>query len=110
MTTYVAENICENIGKVVQSIGSKTVEGGSFIWVRIKIDLSLPLCKGRITLENGEKSWVSFNFKHLPNLFYWCGRLTHGDKDYSLWIQSRETLKEKQKQFNSSLKAPPHMP
>ena len=98
MTTYVAKNICENIGEVVQSIGAKTEEGGSFIRVRIKIDLLLPLCKGRIaTLENGEKSWVSFNFKHLPNLYYWCGRLTHGDKDCSLWIQSRGTLKAEQK-------------
>lgn len=90
---------------------SKTKEGGSFIRVRIKIDISLPLCKGRIvTLENGGKSWISLNFKRLPNLCYWCGRLTHGDKDYSLWIQSRGILKAKQKQFNSSLKAPLNMP
>ena len=57
MTTKVAGNICDAIGKVVRSIGAETKEVGSFIQVRIKIDISLPLCRGRvITVESGEKS------------------------------------------------------
>lgn len=57
MTTEVAENICDAIGKVVLSIGAETEEIGSFIQVRIKIDISLPLCRGRvITVGSGEKS------------------------------------------------------
>lgn len=39
----------------------KMRRGESFIRVRVKIDILLPLCKGRvITLESGEKTWVSF--------------------------------------------------
>ena len=57
MTTKVADNICDTIGRVVRSIGDETEEVGSVIQVRIKIDISLPLCRGRvITIESGEKS------------------------------------------------------
>ena len=44
MCTEVVEKICQNIGEVVCSIGTETKEGGSFIRVRVKVDISLPLC------------------------------------------------------------------
>ena len=56
MNMEVAEKNYESIGKVVRSIGAETEKGGGG---RIKLDISMPLCRGRIvTLENGEKSWI----------------------------------------------------
>ena len=56
MTKEVAENICDIIGEVQKSVDVVTDEGGHFIRVRVMIDNTLPLCRGRvITLENGSK-------------------------------------------------------
>ena len=93
MCTKVVEKICENIGEVGQSIGAETEEGGSFIRVRVKINISLHLCRGSvITLESREKSWVLFKYERLRNFCFWCGKLVHGERDYLL------------------LKAPPYRP
>ena len=53
---------------------------------------------------------MSFKYKRLPNFCFWCGRLTNGDKDCPLWIQSWGTLKGEDRQVSSSLRAPPYMP
>lgn len=59
MTTKVVENVCATIGEVVRSIRTEIEEGSCFIRVRIKLDISLPLCRGRvITLVSVGKSWV----------------------------------------------------
>ena len=93
MTKEVAENICDIIGEVQKSVDAITNEGGHFIRVRVMIDITLPLCRGRvITLENGSKNWVQFKYEHLPNLCFWCGHSNHADKNCKLWLQSKGTL------------------
>ena len=67
MTRNVAESICETIGEVSRSIGAVDDDGGHFIWVRVVVDISLPLCRERvITLESGEKAWISFSTSAYP--------------------------------------------
>lgn len=58
----------------------------------------------------GRNLGCRFKYKRLPNFCFWCGRLTHGNKDCPLWIQSRGTLKSEGRQFGPSLRAPPYMP
>lgn len=71
MTKVVAESICDT---VCQSIGVVEEDGGRFMRVQVNLDISLPLCSGHvITLENGNKHWVSFRYERLPNICYWCG-------------------------------------
>ena len=68
-------------------------DGGNFFRVRVVVDISLPLCRGRIiTLPNGNKNWIKFKYEGLPSLCYWCGHLDHDDRDRDLWIQSNGTL------------------
>ena len=68
---------------------------------------SKPLCRGRkIRHEDGEVGWVRFKYERLPNLCYWCGRLSHSDKDCELWIRSQGTLMESDRQFRAWLRAP----
>ena len=107
----VAEKICEDIGDVSRPNDPKDADGGSFLRLKISIDLSLPLCCGRlVTLENDKQVWVSFKYERLPNLCYWCGRLTHVDKDCAIWIESEGTLWAKDRQFGPSLRAPAFVP
>ncbi|KAK9992435.1 hypothetical protein SO802_027420 [Lithocarpus litseifolius] len=86
----------------------KLYDGGHFIRVQISIDLSLPLCRGRlISVGEGKQVWISFKYERLPNLCYWCGRLTHDDIDCELWIDSEGTLTLEQREFGPNLRAPP---
>lgn len=83
-------------------------DGGSFIRIQVSIDLTLPLCSGRlVSLNKAKQVWVSFKYKRLPNIYYWCGCLTHDNKDYDLWIESEGTLQIEQREFGSYLRAAP---
>ncbi|XP_030974782.1 uncharacterized protein LOC115994691 [Quercus lobata] len=104
----IAEQICQPLGAILTANDLMEYDGGSFIRVRVMLDISQPLCRGRlITLENGKKQWVSFKYKRLPNLCYWCGCLTHDDRDCATWLESEGTLNSDEQQFGAWLRAPP---
>ena len=87
--------------------GGETM-GDGFFRVRVKVDISKPLCIGRvISLENGKELWVSFKYERLSNLCYWCGSLAHDDRDCKLWIESEGTLPTETQQYGAWIKAPP---
>ena len=102
-----AQDIVSIAGDVVVSEESnEECEGSQFMQVRVSIDITKPLCRGRkIELNDGEDSWVSFKYECLPNLYYWCNRLTHHDKDCSLWSKWKGSIKEGDQQFRSWLRA-----
>lgn len=53
--------ICEMVGEVTKPLDTKVFEAGNFIRLQVYIDLSLPLCCGRlISLKDGKEVWVSF--------------------------------------------------
>lgn len=109
ITKAVAKGICDTIGEVQKSTGEVDKEGGHFIKVRVLIDISLPLCRGRlITVDSEGRIWVSFKYERLPNVCFWCGRLNHSDKKYELWIESKGTLTLEHQLFNSTLEATPY--
>ena len=67
--------------------------GDGFIRVWVKVDISKPLCRGRVlSLENGKELWVSFKYEQLPNLCCWCYSLIHDNQDCELWIENGGTL------------------
>lgn len=64
-----------------------TQDGSSYIHIRVLVGTSKPLCRGRkICMEDGKVGQIRFKFERLPNLCYWCGLLTHSDKDCDLWV------------------------
>lgn len=107
-TQKVVEKICEVIGTVSRPIDNTEIEGDGFIRVRVLVDITKPLCRGRvISLENGRELWVSFKYERLPNLYYWCGCLTHTDRDCDLWIDSEGTLQLESQQYDPWMRALP---
>ena len=55
----------ETIGQVSPSVNSKEMIGGDFLQIRVEVDVSKNLCRGRtIVLENDREIWVSFNMKN----------------------------------------------
>ena len=104
----VAEQICEAIGIIQHPKDSPDCDGVSFIRVKVSINISLPLCRGRlITLDDDREHWVSFKYERLPNLCYWCGRLTHSDKDCEKWFDSEGSLQQEDQQFGAWMRASP---
>ena len=109
MTTEAAKKIGSVLGEVFAPMNPKLFDGGHFIRIQVSIDLSLPLCCGRLVSvgEGGKQLWISFKYERLPNICYWCGRLTYDDRDCDLWIDSEGTLKPEQHEFGPYLRAPP---
>ena len=102
----VVEGICSGIGEVCPSDFS-VMEGGDFMRVQVILDITKPLSRGRkITLDDGSVGWVSFKYERLPNICYWCGCITHSDKDCDLWIDSEGTLPVEARQYGAWLRAP----
>ncbi|KAK9983952.1 hypothetical protein SO802_033477 [Lithocarpus litseifolius] len=108
MTREIAEELCENVGMVDRTIDFSEMIGGSFMRVRVVIDVALPLCRGRrITLDEGEEGWVSFKYERLPNICYWCGCLNHSDRDCDRWIESDGSLKVEDREYGPWIRAAP---
>ncbi|KAL0002652.1 hypothetical protein SO802_016433 [Lithocarpus litseifolius] len=107
----VAERICEAIGKVNSMLDDNESEGDGFIRIRVTIDVSKPLSRGRvISLDSGKELWVSFRYERLPNICYWCGSLMHGDRDCEQWVETEGSFSKESKQFGPWIRAPPFFP
>ena len=49
---------------------------------------------------------IRFKYERLPIMCYWCGKLSHSDKDCELWVRSNGLLTESDRQFDAWLHAP----
>ena len=63
-----AKDVVSITGMVVEStVDSDQCETSSFMRIRVNIDVTKPLCRGRKTiLQNREESLVSFKYERLP--------------------------------------------
>ena len=107
MTPVTAMLIGESIGTVIKSTDPLEMKGGTFMLVRVRVDVSQPLYRGRkIELEDGTEGWVAFQYECLPNLCFWCGLLTHDDKDSEIWLKSKGRLVVDDQQYGHWMRAP----
>ena len=101
--------IGSSIGVVQEGLKEwDTQDGSSFMRIRVLMDMLKPLCRGRkIYGDDGKVGWIRFKYERLPNLCYWCGLLSHSDKDCDIWVQSKGTHTEQDQQFGGWLRVPP---
>ena len=93
MNQKMAEGICSTVGMVIRKPDME-VDGGSFIRVRVSMDVTRPLSQGRmVSVGQGKEQWVSFKYERLPNICYWCGCLNHDDRDCEVWFDGEGSLK-----------------
>ena len=93
LSSEVASSLCETSGEVTVPKDHTEMRCGNFLRVGVAIDVLEPLCRGRqVKFDENVEGWVSFMYERFPNLCYWCGHLTHDDKDCSLWLRSCGTL------------------
>ena len=92
-------DLAKEIGSVVGKVENRMTDEGdqygvNFIRLRVAVDIQNPICRGRMfSTARGKEGWVNFRYERLPNICYWCGKLTHGDRECPMWIRSRGTLK-----------------
>ena len=81
---------------------------GTCMRVRVKMDITKPLCRGRmVRLGGSNRRWVSFQYKRLPIFCYWFGKLDHDEKDCHLWIQNNGSLNKDAQPYGPWLRASP---
>ena len=60
----VAEQLCEALGIVNRGEYESAMVGDRFVRVRVTLNISKPLCRGRvITLDDGKNLWIPFKYK-----------------------------------------------
>uniref|UniRef100_A0A7N2R2G9 DUF4283 domain-containing protein n=1 Tax=Quercus lobata TaxID=97700 RepID=A0A7N2R2G9_QUELO len=106
LTTDVAINLGESIGKVYIPKDTTEMRGGNFMRVRVTINILEPLCRGRrVMFDENNDGWVSFMYEWLPNICFWCGHLTHDDKDCRIWLWNGGFLSNSEQQFGLWIRA-----
>ena len=106
-TVETAFSIGKTIGPVMKPKDLGEMLGPNFMRVRVVVDVSKPLCKGRkIYWDKDNEGWAAFMYERLPNIYYWCGSVSHDDKDCFLWLRSKGTLTVAEQQFGPWIRAP----
>ena len=101
----------DTLGNVIRNGDSSDMRGGTFMRVRVSLNILEPICRGRrVTFGKNSEGWISFSYECLPNICYWCGRFTHDDKECSVWLQSKGSIVVEDQQFGAWLQAPQFNP
>uniref|UniRef100_A0A2N9FDP4 Reverse transcriptase domain-containing protein n=1 Tax=Fagus sylvatica TaxID=28930 RepID=A0A2N9FDP4_FAGSY len=109
MKKEVSEAIGRTLGVVEQA--EDIDEGrskGNYMRVRVTLDIQHPLCRGRKVSAGGNNDhWVSFKYERLTNFCYWCGMITHGEKDCELWLRSHGSLSTASQPYGAWMRGEP---
>jgi hypothetical protein len=79
MNRAVGFQIGGSIGVVEEvDVTGDGVGWGRCLRIRVAIDLTKPLDRGRALIIQGKPIWVKFRYEKLPSFFHFCGRIYHG--------------------------------
>lgn len=91
LSSEVAMDLGASLGQVEPySMAGEEQSGENNPRVRVHLDITKPLCRGRkVRLGKGKSGWLTFKYERLPNFCYVYGLLTHGDKDCGIRMKTR---------------------
>ena len=100
--------IGNSLGEVSKVAQVGELIGGDFLRVRVAVNVSRPLNRGRkVLLGKDGEVWVNFRYEKMPNFCYWCGMVSHGAQECSVWLASKGSLPLDQQGFGAWLRADP---
>ena len=107
LTKETREAIGKAVGTVVQVADPEDDGcGGEFLRVRVTMDITKSLVRcSKLWAEGKQIGWVGIKYERLPNFCYWCGRVTHGERDCAVWLQGRGKLRKEDQQYGEWLRA-----
>lgn len=81
MTKSVGIKIGESIGELEDiEIEEDGIGWGRYLRIRVNVDITKPLERGRALQLGGKSIWVNFKYEKLPNFCFYCGCILHGNK------------------------------
>ncbi|KAL0015774.1 hypothetical protein SO802_002843 [Lithocarpus litseifolius] len=80
--------------------------GGEFLQVRVAVDITKPLLRCcKLWSEGRHIGWVGIQYERLPNFCYWCGQVSHGERDCTVWLRGKGNLKKEDQQYGEWMRA-----
>ena len=96
LTQKTGEAVGNSIGTIVQvaELEDDGV-GGYVLRIRVAMDITkaLPRCC-KLRAEGEHIGWALLKYECLPNFYYWCGRVSHVEKDCEVWLKGKGSLKK----------------
>jgi hypothetical protein len=94
----------KKIGDSLAVMEDKDIAGDGVGWgrclrIRVSIDLSRPLERGRIMNVGGQSYWVIFKYEKFPLFYFRCGCVIHGIKGCPISNQKRMSGGEEGKEW-----------
>ncbi|XP_059436900.1 uncharacterized protein LOC132169985 [Corylus avellana] len=77
---------------------------GKFLRVKIRIDLTKPLPRGRVINLLGKQTLIAFQYEKLPKYCFDCGKIWHGQMGCT--VQGGNRPKEMEKQYGPWMRVP----
>lgn len=106
MTKAVGSKIGESMGSLEEvDVASNGVGWGRYLRIRVILDLTNPLERGRVLQFGGKSMWVSFRYEQLPLFCFHCGRIIHGGKGCPVPQSRRMNQVEEVKPWGVRLRA-----
>jgi hypothetical protein len=111
MTKGVGVKIGESLGKLEDvDVAGDGAGWGRCLRIRVSIDITKPLERGRALVLGGKSSWVMFKYEKLPLFCFRCGCIVHEDggcpiprpsrmstieetKDWGVWLRAEDPWK-----------------
>jgi len=106
MNNEVGLKIGESIGKVEEvDINGVGTGRGSSLRIRVHLDITKPLERGRALWINGKMVWVNFRYEKLPHFCFNCGRIFHNQTQCSDSKSTKQNAESSPKQWGTWLRA-----
>jgi hypothetical protein len=81
MSREMGMRIGSSVGEVEEvEVDEDGVGWGEYLRVRIVLDLSKPISRGRILHVRDKQYWITFKYEKLPRFCFKCGTIRHGSK------------------------------
>ncbi|XP_040987632.1 uncharacterized protein LOC121235350 [Juglans microcarpa x Juglans regia] len=101
-------NTSLNLGKAVGEVlkvdtDSSGVCWESFLRIKVMIDLTKPLARGRFLNLGNSKYWIPFKYEKLPNFCYHCGKIKHAHGMCDKLDRGNASLEDFSQQYGASL-------
>jgi hypothetical protein len=106
MNKEVGSKIGGTLGKVEEvDISGEGPGRGSSLRIKVQIDITKPLERGRALWLNGKMVWVNFRYEKLPHFCFNCGRIFHNMEQCSDRKEARQNGEEDLKRWGTWLRA-----
>jgi hypothetical protein len=104
------KEVGHKIGETIRRVEEMDVTGEGIGWgrclrIRVQVDITKPLERGRALSLNGKMVWANFRYEKLPHFCFNCGRIFHNHLQCSENKNSKQSVEPSPKQRGTWLRA-----